>query len=156
MKIYGAVLERMNEARSYETSAPTSVQSLELDAPGPGELLVRIEIAGVCHSDLSIVARTDAVGPLGLDEAMKRARRFGDAGADILFIDAPQSHEQLTTIGKSLKGPLMVNMSEGGLTPAMSAPEFHALGFGIVAFPTAALRVAAKSIEHLDIDKNTL
>jgi len=98
MKIYGAVLERMNETRSYETRAPTSVQSLE----------------------------------------------------------PPQSHEQLTTIGKSLKGPLMVNMSETGLTPAMSAPEFHALGFGIVAFPTAALRVAVKSIEHLDIDKDTL
>lgn len=55
MKIYGAVLERMNDARPYESSQPITVQSLELDAPGPGEILVRIEIASVCHSDLSVV-----------------------------------------------------------------------------------------------------
>lgn len=115
-------------------------------------LKVAAAVAARENPDTVIIARTDAIGPLGLDEAIKRARMFGDAGADILFIDAPQSLEQLTTIGKSLKGPLMVNMSEAGLTPAMSAPEFHALGFGIVAFPTAALRVAANSINQLYAD----
>lgn len=115
-------------------------------------LKVAAAVAARTNPDTVIIARTDAIGPLGLDEAIKRARMFGDAGADILFIDAPQSLEQLATIGKSLKGPLMVNMSEAGLTPAMSAPEFHALGFGIVAFPTAALRVAADSINKLYAD----
>ncbi len=115
-------------------------------------LKIAAAVAARRNPDTVIIARTDAIGPLGLDEAIKRARRFGDAGADILFIDAPQSHEQLTTIGKSLKGPLMVNMSETGLTPAMSAPEFHALGFGIVVFPTTALRVAAKSFDLLFAD----
>ncbi|MFZ2227529.1 MAG: isocitrate lyase/phosphoenolpyruvate mutase family protein [Candidatus Nanopelagicaceae bacterium] len=104
------------------------------------------------NPDTVIIARTDAIGPHGLDEALKRARMFRDAGADVLFLDAPESIEELTTIGKQLDGPLMVNMSEGGLTPAMSATEFHALGFGIVAFPTAALRVAAKSFEQLFSD----
>lgn len=115
-------------------------------------LKVAAAVAARTNPDTVIIARTDAIGPLGLEEAIKRARMFGDAGADILFIDAPQSIDQLTTIGKSLSGPLMVNMSEAGLTPAMSAPEFHALGFGIVAFPTAALRVAAKSIDQLFAD----
>lgn len=115
-------------------------------------LKVAAAVAARTNPDTVIIARTDAIGPLGLEEAIKRARMFGDAGADILFVDAPQSIDQLTTIGKSLSGPLMVNMSEAGLTPAMSAPEFHALGFGIVAFPTAALRVAAKSIEQLFAD----
>ncbi len=55
MKIQGAVLERMNDARPYATSNPISVQTLDLDPPGPGELLIRMEIAGVCHSDLSVV-----------------------------------------------------------------------------------------------------
>jgi alcohol dehydrogenase len=55
MRIRGAVLERMNDPRPYETSNPIRVQTLDLDPPGPGELLVRIEIAGVCHSDLSVV-----------------------------------------------------------------------------------------------------
>ncbi len=115
-------------------------------------LKVAAAVAARTNPDTVIIARTDAIGPLGLEEAIKRARMFGDAGADILFIDAPQSIDQLATIGKSLPGPLMVNMSEAGLTPAMSAPEFHALGFGIVAFPTAALRVAAKSIDQLFAD----
>lgn len=115
-------------------------------------LKVAAAVAARTNPDTVIIARTDAIGPLGLEEAIKRARMFGDAGADILFIDAPQSIDQLATIGKSLSGPLMVNMSEAGLTPAMSAPEFHALGFGIVVFPTAALRVAAKSIDQLFAD----
>lgn len=115
-------------------------------------LKVAAAVAARTNPDTVIIARTDAIGPLGLEEAIKRARMFGDAGADILFVDAPQSIDQLTTIGKSLSGPLMVNMSEAGLTPAMSAPEFHALGFGIVAFPTAALRVAAQSIDQLFAD----
>lgn len=115
-------------------------------------LKVAAAVAARTNPDTVIIARTDAIGPLGLEEAIKRARMFGDAGADILFIDAPESIEHLTTIGKSLTGPLMVNMSEAGLTPAMSAPEFHALGFGVVAFPTAALRVAAKSINQLYAD----
>ncbi len=115
-------------------------------------LKVAAAVAARTNPDTVIIARTDAIGPLGLDEAIKRARMFGNAGADILFIDAPQSVEQLQTIGKSLPGPLMVNMSEAGLTPAMSAQEFHKLGFGVVAFPTAALRVAANSIDQLFAD----
>lgn len=124
----------------------------EVIAADDAALKVAAAVAARTNPDTVIIARTDAIGPLGLEEAIKRARMFGDAGADILFIDAPQSIDQLTTIGKSLSGPLMVNMSEAGLTPAMSAPEFHALGFGVVAFPTAALRVAAKSINQLFAD----
>lgn len=108
---------------------------------------IEAAVAARVNPDTVIIARTDAIGPLGLEEAIKRARMFRDAGADVLFIDAPQSVEQLTAIGKQLEGPLMVNMSEGGLTPAMSASEFHALGFGLVVFPTTALRVAAKAFE---------
>ncbi|CAB5070919.1 MAG: carboxyvinyl-carboxyphosphonate phosphorylmutase [Actinobacteria bacterium] len=104
------------------------------------------------NPDTVIIARTDSVAPLGIDEALKRCRMFADAGADILFIDAPESIDHLTRIGKELKGRLMVNMSESGLTPAMSATEFHKFGFDIVIFPTAALRVAAKSIAQLYAD----
>lgn len=93
-----------------------------------------------------IVARTDALAPLGLDEAITRARRFKDAGADALFVDAPIDVEQLRTIGAELDGPLVVNMSEGGRTPALSAAELYALGYRIVLFPTTALRTAADAV----------
>jgi 2-methylisocitrate lyase-like PEP mutase family enzyme len=97
--------------------------------------------------DTVIIARTDALMPLGLDEAIARAERFKAEGADIVFIDAPPSIEALERIGKTIPGPLMANMSEGGLTPYLSADEFHALGFQLVAFPTTTLRLAAKLMQ---------
>ena len=115
-------------------------------------LKIAAAVAARTNPDTVIIARTASVAPLGIDEAIKRSRMFADAGADILFIDAPESVEHLTRIGKELRAPLMVNMSESGLTPAMSAAEFFEYGFGIVIYPTAALRVAAKSITNLYAD----
>lgn len=101
------------------------------------------------NPDTVIIARTDSLAPLGIDEAIRRAKMFGDAGADILFIDAPQSMEHLERIGSELNGTLMANMSESGMTPALSAQEFHALGFHLVVFPTTALRMAAQAFNNL-------
>ncbi|MFW1485300.1 isocitrate lyase/phosphoenolpyruvate mutase family protein, partial [Vibrio parahaemolyticus] len=67
-----------------------------------------------------IVARTDSLAPLGLDEALSRAQRFREVGADVVFIDAPSSMADLRRIGAELEGPIMANMSEGGVTPALS------------------------------------
>jgi 2-methylisocitrate lyase-like PEP mutase family enzyme len=108
---------------------------------------VATAVAARRNPDTVIIARTDSLAPRGLDEALSRAQRFRDVGADVVFIDAPSSVEELTRIGSTLEGPIMANMSEGGLTPALSASEFHALGFQLVIFPTTPLRVAAKSIE---------
>lgn len=101
------------------------------------------------NPDTVIIARTDSLGPLGIDEAIRRVKMFGEAGADILFIDAPQSLEDLQRIGSEVSGVLMANMSESGKTPALSADEFRALGFQFVVFPTSALRTAAKSFNDL-------
>lgn len=101
------------------------------------------------NPDTVIIARTDSLGPLGIDEAIRRVKMFGEAGADILFVDAPQSLEDLQRIGSEVNGVLMANMSESGKTPALSADEFRALGFQFVVFPTSALRTAAKSVNDL-------
>lgn len=101
------------------------------------------------NPDTVIIARTDSLGPLGIDEAIRRVKMFGEAGADILFIDAPQSLEDLQRIGSEVSGVLMANMSESGKTPALSADEFRALGFQFVVFPTSGLRTAAKSFNDL-------
>jgi 2-methylisocitrate lyase-like PEP mutase family enzyme len=90
-----------------------------------------------------IIARTDSLAPHGLDEALSRAQRLHDVGADVVFIDAPTSVEQLSTIGSALPGPIMANMSESGLTPLLSAGAFHDLGFQLIIYPTAPLRVAS-------------
>jgi 2-methylisocitrate lyase-like PEP mutase family enzyme len=116
-----------------------------------GDAARKIEaaVAARRNPDTVIIARTDSLGPLGVDEAIRRVKMFGEAGADMLFVDAPQSIEHLKMISSQVDGLLMANMSESGLTPAMSASEFHALGYGFVAFPTTALRVAARSMDNL-------
>jgi 2-methylisocitrate lyase-like PEP mutase family enzyme len=102
------------------------------------------------NPDTTIIARTDSLAPVSIDEAILRAKQFRDAGADVLFIDAPQSIEHLERIGKELAGSvLMANMSESGLTPALSASEFSKLGFGLVVFPTSALRLSMHSVKEL-------
>jgi 2-methylisocitrate lyase-like PEP mutase family enzyme len=110
---------------------------------------IEAAVAARTNPDTVIIARTDAIGPLGIDEALRRARRFSDAGADVLFVDAPQSLAHLRAIGSQVAGPIMVNMSEGGRTPMLSASELHALGFGLVVFPASALFVAARAIRQL-------
>jgi 2-methylisocitrate lyase-like PEP mutase family enzyme len=95
-----------------------------------------------------IIARTDARGPHGLDEALERCRMFRDAGADVVFVDGPQSLEELEIIGRELAGgPLVANMSESGLTPLLSAAELQELGFAIALFPSSTVRLSVRIIE---------
>lgn len=98
--------------------------------------------------DTLIIARTDARGPHGLDEALERCRMFRDAGADVVFVDGPQSIEELEIIGRELAGgPLVANMSESGLTPLLSAAELQELGFAIALFPSSTVRLSVRIIE---------
>ena len=94
-----------------------------------------------------VVARSDALAPLGMSETLDRMKRYADAGADLLFVDAPTSVEELQTVAAALPGlPLVANMSESGLTPHLSAAEFFELGYAVVLYPTSALRLAARAI----------
>jgi 2-methylisocitrate lyase-like PEP mutase family enzyme len=97
--------------------------------------------------DTIIIARTDALGPRGIDEAIARGNRFVEVGADMVFIDAPGSREDLARIGQSIPGLLMANVSEGGRTPTLPAKDFHELGFDMVIYPTTPLRLAAKTMQ---------
>ncbi len=97
-----------------------------------------------------IIARTDAVAVEGFDRAMARAALYEEAGADMLFVEAPRQREELARItaqlGKSI--PLMVNMVEGGKTPVLPASDLEAIGFAFVIFPGAVLRTLAKAAEE--------
>ncbi len=97
-----------------------------------------------------IIARTDAVAVEGFERAATRAELYREAGADMLFIEAPRKREELTRIGASMgKGtPLMANMVEGGKTPLMPASDLQALGFAFVIFPGAIVRALAKAAEE--------
>lgn len=101
-------------------------------------------------SDTLIIARTDAVAVEGFDHALARAALYREAGADMLFIEAPRQRDELgrisTQMGKT--SPLMVNMVEGGKTPVLPASELQALGFSLVIFPGAIVRALAKAAEE--------
>ncbi len=97
-----------------------------------------------------IIGRTDAIAVEGFDAAMDRAEAYTEAGADLLFIEAPQSMEQIEDIQKRFKGrvPLMANMVEGGATPIVNASDLERLGFSLVIFPGGIVRAIAKTAQN--------
>lgn len=99
--------------------------------------------------DLLIIARTDARAVSSLDEALERGHAYHEAGADVIFIEAPESTDELALVGKSFEVPLVANMVEGGKTPVHSAPELAELGYTLVLFANAALRSAQKSVREV-------
>jgi 2-methylisocitrate lyase-like PEP mutase family enzyme len=96
--------------------------------------------------DLFIVARTDARQPLGLDEAIERCLAYREAGADALFVEAPQSVDELEQIADRVPGPLVANMIERGATPQLTRSELRDLGFSLIVCPLAALFAAARAV----------
>jgi 2-methylisocitrate lyase-like PEP mutase family enzyme len=98
-------------------------------------------------ADILILARTDARATHGLEEALWRAEAFADAGADIVFVEAPTSIDELRAIARAVRAPLLLNLLHGGLTPILNAAQFEELGFKLIAYPTALLSVAARAME---------
>jgi methylisocitrate lyase len=97
---------------------------------------------------LIITARTDAVETHGLDEALRRARLYKEAGADVLFVEGPRTREELRIIGRELPPPLAVNLIEGGKTPPCSLEELEEMGFFSVGFVLSGLYAAARALER--------
>jgi len=108
------------------------------------KLRAAVEAKG--QDDFFIVARTDSRQALGLDEAIKRGIAFKNAGADAVFIEAPESKEEMREIARQVKGHLVANMLERGVTPLMGPEELKELGFDLVVWPLAPLYAVAKSL----------
>src|SRR5437868_6746054 len=99
--------------------------------------------------DFVIIARTDARAVEGIDAAIARANRYGAAGADVCFIEAPESRAELERIPREVNYPLLVNMLSGGVTPILSVNELAQLGYKIVVCPIESLLVAGTAIQKL-------
>ncbi|HVU42541.1 MAG TPA: isocitrate lyase/phosphoenolpyruvate mutase family protein [Xanthobacteraceae bacterium] len=160
---YGNALNVERTVRLLERAGASAIQLEDQDFPkrcghlDDKALIPAAEMAGKIKAavdarrsdDTLIIARTDAVAVEGFDQAAARAARYRDAGADMLFIEAPRERAELARIG-ALMGkatPLMANMVEGGKTPMLSAQELQALGFAMVIFPGAIVRALAKTAE---------
>jgi 2-methylisocitrate lyase-like PEP mutase family enzyme len=114
------------------------------------ESKVRAAVAARSSDDFFLIARTDAIEPNGLDDALDRASRYLEAGADGIFIEGPRTTDEIERIGRALKGAaLVVNMFEGGgRTPWLSPDELHALGFSMILFPTTVLFRTVRAIQR--------
>lgn len=109
---------------------------------------IRAAVDARGDSELTITARTDALAVHGLDEAVRRARIYKEAGADVLFVEGPRSVDELRAIGEQLPPPLAVNLIEGGQTPLCSLEELHEMGFFSVGFVLSGLYAAARALEN--------
>ena len=99
--------------------------------------------------DLLIIARTDARAPLGLEEAIRRANAYAATGVDVVFVEAPRSHEELAEIARRISAPLLVNMFEGGKTPLVPLADLEAMGYRIVIIPSDLQRAAIRAMQEV-------
>ncbi len=121
---------------------------------------IRAAVEARADSGLVIIARTDARAPLGLEAAISRGHAYIEAGADVLFVEAPQSKDELQSIAAAFSNvPLVANIVEGGKTPQLSASELQQMGFKIVFFPLSGLlavtKVMAACLSHLKAEGTT-
>ena len=111
------------------------------------KLRAAVEARG--NDDLMIIGRTDARQPLGLAEAIRRGQLYREAGADVVFVEAPRSVDELREVARAIPdAPLFANMIEGGKTPLLSSAELQELGYTMVVYPLSALFSAAKAAEE--------
>ena len=160
---YGNALNVQRTVKLFERAGASAIQLEDQSFPkrcghladkgliAPGEMAGKIRAAVDARASEAtlIIARTDAVAVEGFAAAIDRAGRYAEAGADVLFVEAPRTSGQLADIVTALGGtrPLMANMVEGGQTPILSGPELQALGFRLVIFPGAIVRAIARTAQ---------
>jgi len=111
---------------------------------------VRAAVDARRDPDFVIIARTDANAVNGLEDAIQRARAYREAGADVLFIEAPRSMEELRTIAQTFPDvPLLFNWAESGKTPALTLPEIQTMGFKLVLFPVSLLFAVTYAMRNM-------
>ena len=156
---YGNALNVVRTVRVFERAGASAIQLEDQDFPKrcghlDGKVLIPAdEMVGKIKaaldtrisSDTLVIARTDAVAVEGFGRAIERAGRYREAGADVLFVEAPKTQEELARVAQALPGvPLLANMVEGGKTPPLPAAELEALGFALVIFPGGIVRALAR------------
>lgn len=157
---FGNALNAQRTVRQYERAGAAGLQLEDQSYPKrcghlANKTLISLnemsgKIKAMCDARVNehtqIIARTDAIAVEGFEQALERAEAYLDAGADVLFIEAPQDASQLERIGKQFgpRVPLLANMVEGGATPISNADQLQSIGFSIVIFPGGIVRALAR------------
>lgn len=157
---FGGVANVRHTVRAYERAGVAAIQIEDQEFPKkcghtPGrrvipaeDMVTKIRVAADSRTDpdFLIVARTDARTTLGLDEALRRAEAYARAGADVLFIESPESEQEMARIADAFDLPLVANLVEGGRTPILDDAALESLGFRLVIRPVAGLLAAAATL----------
>ncbi len=170
---YGNAINVIRTVREYEKAGVAAFHIEDQVSPKKcghyegKEVISRAEMVGKIKAavdtrqdtDLVIIARSDARAGEGLDAAIDRVNAYLDAGADVGFVEAPQSVEELRRVGREVRGPALVNVFEGGKTPMLAAGELAAMGFRLGIYPSqthrAAIRAAQRVLRALKEDGDT-
>lgn len=157
---FGNAVNAMRTVREYEAAGVAAIQIEDQVAPKKcGHMIgrqvvpldemvgkIRAAVDARQDPDLVIIARTDSRTTLGIEEALRRGRAFAEAGADVLFIESPESVEEMKLITSSFAIPVLANMVEGGRTPMYTAAELQQLGYQLVIFPTSSTYITAMAV----------
>ena len=160
---FGGLLNVRHTVRGYEAAGVAAIQIEDQEFPkkcghAPGrrvvpldDMLRKVEVAVEARDsdDFLVIARTDSRSSLGLDEAIRRGQGFAKAGADVVFIEAPESEDEFERIGREIDAPLLANMVEGGFSPVLPAQTLARLGFAIAIYPGTGFLATAKTLEHV-------
>ena len=162
---YGNAINVVRTVQLYEQAGVAGIQLEDQVTPkkcghmsgkqliGADEMVGKLRAAVEARRDpdLLVIARTDAVAVTGTDDAIARARAFADAGADVLFVEAPTSDADIERVAAELRGvaPLVFNWAEGGRTPPLSLERITELGFSLVIYPIGTLLAATAGIRSL-------
>ena len=159
---YGGLLNVQHTVRGYEAAGACGLQIEDQEFPKKcghmlgrrvipaADMAAKVRVAVETRSDRNflVVARTDARTTLGLDEALRRAELYLKAGADVLFVESPESVEEMRRIGETFKGvPLLANMVEGGRTPLLDKQALQEIGYRIAIFPALGFLAAGAALE---------
>lgn len=160
---YGGLLNVRHTVMGYEQAGISGIQLEDQEVPKkcghtPGrrvipaeEMVLKIKVAVEARRDPNflIVARTDARTGLGLEEALRRGHLYDEAGADVVFIESPESEAEMVAIGRAFPNkPLLANMVEGGRTPILPAARLKEIGYGIAIYPAVGFLAAAAAFER--------
>lgn len=159
---YGGLLNVRHTVLGYEAAGVAGIQLEDQETPKkcghtPGrrvipaeEMVLKVRVAVEARRDAGflIVARTDARTTLGLEEAIRRGRLYGEAGADVVFIESPESEAEMQAIGRAIDRPLLANMVEGGRTPILPAARLAELGYAMAIYPAVGFLAAAAALER--------
>ena len=160
---YGGLLNVQRTVRGYEQAGAVAIQLEDQKIPKkcghtPNRRVIpvddmvakiRVAVAARESENFLVIARTDARTQYGLAEAIGRGQAFAKAGADVVFVEAPESVDEMIEICREIDGPLMANMVNGGKTPLLSAEELKDFGYQIVIFPGTALLAAGSAVQSV-------